>query len=96
VFPKYTLNVIEKADPNTFKSLPYDSGNAIWALDKTNVYWCGQLFENADAGSFEIINGPGLFAKDKVQFYDSSGYWPKVLNELPKLKTPSMYPHVDD
>jgi hypothetical protein len=92
LFPKYTLNIIEKADLNTFKSLPYDSGNAIWALDKINVYWCGQLFENADAASFEIINGPGLFAKDKLQFYDSSGYWPTVLEELPKIKTPSMYP----
>ena len=96
LFPKYTLNIIDKADPKTFKSLPYKSGNAIWAVDKNNVYWCGQLFKEGDANSFEIINGPGLYAHDKFQFYDSRGYWPKALKEIPKPKTPSMYRHTED
>ena len=96
LFPKYKLKTIENADPDTFISLPYDSGVAIWALDKNNVYWCGILFDDADVGSFEIINGPGLFAKDKLQFYDSRGYWPTTLHDLPKPKTPSMYKHKDD
>lgn len=96
LFPKFTLNIISNVDTKTFKSLPYDSGSAIWAIDKNNVYWRGQLFKNADVGSFEIINGPGLFAKDKLQFYDSSGYWPKVLRELPSPKAPSEYKHADD
>jgi hypothetical protein len=96
LFPKYKLNIIKVADPETFVSLPYDSGAAIWAIDKNNVYWCGKLFDDADPGSFEIINGPGLFAKDKLQFYDGRGYWPTALQDLPKPKTPSMYPHKDD
>lgn len=73
------ISTLEKADKNSFTPL----GTSMYAKDKNHVYYWGNVIENADVNSFEVIDfdkGPPL-AKDKNHVYN----WDKILEDTTQI-----------
>lgn len=63
------LGIVEKANPNNFKTIRLDNEYSHFGKDDKNLYYDGNLLKNVDYNSFKILNDNYVIDKDNLYYF---------------------------